>query len=169
CATGDFASDGAVTVGTPGHQLHALVTQTVSAEVAVIRVTGVDSRGDSDGEVLDVDPTNPGVTPLRVGAQPVDITTTPGGLASFVTVAETGKEGIFALPTSCVFAPKPTETRRDLTTWPACRLSSKPGSIEVLVDRGATNTKEYCGAGPSGTAEYGTDADECRVDLSKEK
>ena len=169
CATGDFASDGAVTVGTPGHQLHALVTQTVSAEVAVIRVTGVDSRGDSDGEVLDVDPTNPGVTPLRVGAQPVDITTTPGGLASFVTVAETGKEGIFALPTSCVFAPKPTETRRDLTTWPACRLSSKPGSIEVLVDRGATSTKEYCGTGPSGTAEYGTDADECRVDLSKEK
>lgn len=166
CALGDFASDGDLTVGPPGYTLHALVTQTVSAEVAVIRVA---ADGEADGKVLDVDPTNPGVTPLRVGAQPVGITTTPGGLASFVAIAETGKEGIFALPTNCVFAPDPTETRRDLTTWPACRLTSKPGTIEVLVDGGATSGgQDYCGSGPSGDAEYGEDDDECRVDLSKE-
>ncbi len=169
CALGDVRSDGTLSVGPPGYELHALVTQTLSAEVAVVRATNDEYSRSSTAKVLDVDPTNPGVTPLRVGGQPNDIVTTPGSSASFVTVAEPGKEGIFALPTSCIFAPTEEETRRDLTTWPACRLSSTPGAIRVLVDEGRTSSgSDFCGSGPSGTATYADDGDECRVDLSDE-
>ncbi len=121
------------------NSLYALVTQTASAEVAVIRVAGVDSRGSSNAEVIDVDPSTPGITPLRVNEQPTGIASTPGGMASFVGVAEIGREGIFALPTTCLGPPETrrdgtTEPGRDLTTWPACSLPSAPGDIVVVVD-----------------------------------
>ena len=169
CPLGDTASDGGLTVGPPGYELHALVTQTLSAEVAVVRVSGQYSDGDSSAKVLDVDASNPGVTPLRVGAQPAGIATTPGGTASFVTVAEPGKEGIFALPTSCIFAPGPLESRRDLTTWPACRLPAVPGTIEVLVDPGLSSEgRDFCDAEPPGDIAYADEDSECHVDLSSE-
>jgi hypothetical protein len=103
-----------------------LVTQTTTNEVAI-----VDLR---DGAVVDVDPSSPGYTFLRVGAQPGAIVSTPGGVASFVGVTGLEKNGIFALPTTCLNAPKPGEPTRDLTTWAACSLSSAPGDIKLLVD-----------------------------------
>lgn len=113
------------------NHLFALVTQTLTAEVAVIDVT----RGD----VIDVDRSSPGFTFLRVGAKPVDIVSTPGGEVSFVGVAGIGHEGIFALPTTCLGPPQKLssgeyETPRDLTTWPACSLPTAPGEMAILID-----------------------------------
>src|SRR5690606_36890152 len=129
CPQGPLGRVSGISTASDGHELFALVTQTISGEVAVVRVTGVDSAGYSTAHVIDVDPTNPGVNHLRVREQPRGLATTPGGLASFVGVAETGKEGIFALPTSCILEPGQRadgtpETVRDLTTWPACSLPS---------------------------------------------
>lgn len=167
CPLGPRLGDGAPTVGKSGYQLHALVTQTLSAEVAIVRVAGSVTDSNPAGRVVDVDPANPGVTPLRVGANPTDVTTTPGGLASFVTVAEPGRAGIFGLATSCTFPPLAEETRRDLTTWPACRLSSAPGAVEVLVDE--EPGRSFCGNGPDpGLVRADLDG-ECSVDLSQEE
>lgn len=165
CALGDINEEGGIDVGPPGYDLLALVTQTRSAEVAVINTSATGSGGDSLGKVLDVDVTNPGVTPLRVGAQPVGIATTPGSSASFVTVAEPGKEGIFALPTRCIFAPTEDETRRDLTTWPACRLPSTPGDVRVIVDAAAEGDGFCRGAPPASSS---GEEHECSVDLADE-
>jgi hypothetical protein len=74
--------------------LLGLVTQTATNEVAVVDVTG--------GVVLDSDPATPGLSFLRVGARPGAIATTPGGAASFVGVTGPQKNGIFALPTTCL-------------------------------------------------------------------
>jgi hypothetical protein len=108
--------------------LMALVTQTISDEVAVINVT--------DGEVVDVDPTTPGIGFLPVGARPVAIVSSPGGTATFVAVAGPGRDALFALPTSCVSKPAAGEgdVRRDLTLWPACRLPSAPGEVALVVE-----------------------------------
>jgi len=104
----------------------ALVTQTATYEVAVV---------DLDGQsIVDIDQTTPGYSFLRVGAQPGAIVSTPGGAATFVGVSGLQKNGIFALPTTCVLAPKEGEPARDLTSWAACHLSSAPGDISVLVD-----------------------------------
>ena len=112
-----------------------LVTQTESNEVAIIDLVA--------GAVVDVDPTTPGYSFLRVGAQPGAIVTTPGGAASFVGVTGLQKNGIFALPTTCLSAPlpnqMPAQTARDLTSWSACALSSAPGDITVLVDPPASD------------------------------
>ncbi len=104
----------------------ALVTQTLTDEVAVVNVT--------DGHVIDVDPTTPGYGFLRVGARPVSLAVTPGGTASFVATADVGRNGIFALPTRLLSLPSKGESTRDLTTWNACRLPETPGEITVLVD-----------------------------------
>jgi hypothetical protein len=109
-----------------GRRLFALVTQTTRGEVALV---------DSARGIVDIDPTQPSYGFLPVGAQPVDIVSTPGGLASFVGVAEVGREGVFALPTSCVRPPREDEPPRDLTTWPACRLPTAPGSMAIVFDR----------------------------------
>jgi hypothetical protein len=153
CPQGPLSEQNAMTTAAEGHELFALVTQTISGEVAVVRVTGVDSSGYSTARVVDVDPTNPGVTHLRVGEEPRGIATTPGGLASFVGVGEIGQAGIFALPTSCILPPNyrqdgTPETVRDLTTWPACSLSSAPGDIRILVDPldGAGGLRTRCDA-----------------------
>lgn len=106
--------------------LFALVTQPNRGEVAVIDL--------SVGAVVDIEPTVPGFGFLPVGAQPVDIVTTPGGTASFVGVAEVGREGIYALPTRCVGPRRDDEPPRDVTGWPACRLPSAPGDMAVLID-----------------------------------
>jgi hypothetical protein len=108
-----------------------LVTQISTNEVAV-----VDLRG---GTVVDLDPSTPGYQFARVGGQPGAIVSTPGGVASFVGVSGLQKNGVFALPTSCMTTPvvipgKPTPVARDLTTWSACALTSAPGDIQLLFD-----------------------------------
>ncbi len=108
--------------------LLALVSQTVTNEIALVDLTR--------GKVVDTDPSTPGYGFLRVGGRPVSIASTPGGLASFVATADVGRNGIFALPTSCMSPPNVAkgEAVRDLTTWAACRLDSTPGEIAVVVD-----------------------------------
>ncbi len=167
CPRGRRTDDDGFTVAKPGYELHALVTQTLSAEVAVVRITGYDSDFDANGKVLDVDQSNPGVTPLRVGGQPVDVVSTPGGRASFVSVADVGREGVFALPTNCILAPGPDEPRRDLTTWPACSLPSRPGHMQLLIDP-LEDRGPWCGAAPSTDNPYAEPDAACRVDLSLE-
>ncbi|MCH2109421.1 MAG: hypothetical protein MK135_08825 [Polyangiaceae bacterium] len=177
CPQGARTEDGGLTVGVIGNELHALVTQTVSAEVAVIRVSGANEFGFQDGGVLDVDRSNPGVTPLRVGQKPVDIVTTPGGHASFVGVGEIGREGIFALPTSCIFEPKEKEdgefeTIRDLTTWPACSLPASPGAMVMLTDppNEAGEVRESCSSPyVEQVPNSAPDRDECLADLGTEQ
>jgi len=104
----------------------ALVTQTTTEEVAVVDLAA--------GTILDIDRTTPGYSFLRVGGRPGAIVTTPGGSATFVGVSGLEKNGIFALPTTCILPPKDDEPARDLTTWPACHLSSEPGDIAVVID-----------------------------------
>jgi hypothetical protein len=107
-------------------RLLALVTQTATNEVAVVDLYAQ--------AIVDIDQTTPGYSFLRVGAQPGAIVTTPGGAATFVGVSGLTKNGIFALPTSCVMPPQGDEAARDLTTWAACHLSSAPGDISVVLD-----------------------------------
>ncbi len=104
----------------------ALVTQTLSGQVAAVDLTRA--------TVIDVDPSTPGFSLLPVGAMPEDIVSTPGGVASFVGVAEVGKEGIFAMPSTCLDPPEEGERARDLTSWPACALPVAPGHMTVLID-----------------------------------
>jgi hypothetical protein len=99
----------------------ALVTQTLRGEVAVVDL--------SSGSVVDLDPSSPGFSFVPVGANPTDIVSTPGGVASFVGVAEAGKEGIFGIPSSCLRAPA-----HDLTSWPACRLPAAPAELAITID-----------------------------------
>jgi hypothetical protein len=116
--------------GAPGERhLHLLVTQPISGEVAL-----VDLGGSLDEAIVDFEPTQPGYSFMPVGANPGAIVSTPGGVASFVGVSETGREGIFGLPSSCV-SPRPESSPlRDIRTWPACRLPAAPGPMLVLDD-----------------------------------
>ena len=109
-------------------QMLALVTQPTNGEVAAVDLGITPSR------TIDFEPTAPGYSFLPVGAEPTSIVSTPGGIASFVAVRETGREGIFALPSSCV-SPRPLDgPLRDLRSWPACRLPTAPGPMAVLTD-----------------------------------
>lgn len=142
-------------------QLFALVTQKETGEVAVIDMGGCADGIGCVGDVLDLERTLPGSNFLPVGAEPMAIASTPGGLASFVTVAEPGQEGIFALPTSCV-GPRPSEALyRDIRTFPACRLPGTPSLIEVLTDRDRSGLCD--GSVPSRTPN-----EECPADLALE-
>jgi len=85
-------------------RLLGLVTQTATNEVAVIDLVA--------GAVVDIDPSTPGYSFLRVGARPGSIVTTPGGSVSFVGVTGLQKNGIFALPTSCLSAPRQGDQAR---------------------------------------------------------
>lgn len=144
--------------------LFAMITQVSTGEIASIHA--------QTGRIIDVDPSIPGYTFLRVGGRPLDIVSTPGGVATFVGVGEVGREGIFAIPTTCMGAPGEGETARDLTSWPACSLPSPPGEMAILIappqpdgailDRcgeGAEDQKEPIAAGRS----------ECAADLRDEK
>lgn len=125
------------------HELLALVNQTMTGEVAVLNF--------STGRVVDVDPATPAPSFLPVGSSPVDVVTTPGGTASFVAVAEAGREGIYALPTSCVTKPEDGQPRRDLTLWPSCSLPTSPGSLQIVVqppDSDGT-VRASCTGGPA--------------------
>lgn len=106
--------------------VYALVSQTVTDEVAVIDVSG--------GHVVDVDASTPGYGFLRVGGRPVSMAATPGGNATFVATADVGRNGIFALPTSCLGAPAAGMPQLDLTSWAACRLDETPGEMAVMVE-----------------------------------
>jgi hypothetical protein len=119
--------------------LYALVTQTTRGEVAVIDTTA------TIGSVLDEDPAIPGASFLPIGAQPIDIVATPGGTATFVGVAEVGREAIFALPSSQIRPASsegsgggggsPSEKPPpEISTWPACRLPFAPGPMLLLND-----------------------------------
>jgi len=162
-----------LTVAASDHDLYALVTQTVTGEIALVRASA--RVGVSGATVIDVDPSNPGVTPLRVGQNPVDIVTTPGGKATFVSVREVGKPGIFALPTSCLWPAKAPESARDLTTWPACSLPTTPGQM-VIVNDGAdqegrvrTSCDEpYESLGTAGAGGANNAGEDCSVDLATE-
>jgi hypothetical protein len=122
-------------------RLLGLVTQTATDEIAVIDLTA--------GSVVDTDPSTPGYSFLRVGARPEAIVSTPGGAATFVGVTGPRKNGIFALPTTCLAAPKPSGPAPDLTTWSACSLSSPPGEIAVLIDpeRADSSVRASCAGG----------------------
>jgi hypothetical protein len=111
-------------------RFHALVTQPLTGEVAL-----VDLAVASTEAVIDYEPTQPGYSFMPVGAEPGSIVSTPGGVASFVGVRESGREGVFALPSSCV-APRtdPAAPIRDIRTWPACRLPVAPGPMVMLID-----------------------------------
>lgn len=151
--------------------LYALVTQTLRGEVAVVDL--------SAGKVVDLDKATPGFSFLPVGKNPVDIVSTPGGVASFVGVSELGKEGIFAIPTSCARPPA-----HDLTAWSACALPAAPGEMVLAIDPPAADddadpstpapVRASCDVAPSkeaatpGTALAATRAD-CAADLALEK
>jgi len=137
-----------------------LVTQTASDEVAI-----VDLRGQS---VVDVDPATPGYTFLRVGATPGAIVSTPGGVASFVGVKGLQKNGIFALPTTCLAPPSAGQQARDLTSWAACALSSAPGDIKVLLDPTTTDSGAARAACPGTPPPPAASAHECSADLTTE-
>lgn len=107
--------------------LYALVTQTTRGEVAVVDMS---TKTDS---VLDQNPRVPGANFLPVGAQPVDIVSTEDGDATFVAVAEIGRQGIFALPSteirSCADC-----VAKNLSDWPACALPGAPGDMLIVSD-----------------------------------
>ena len=123
CPDRDTADD---TTASKKLSVFALVSQTVTDEVAVVDVTS--------GQVVDVDPARPGFGFLRVGGRPVSMATTPGGRATFVTTADVGRNGIFALPTNCLGQAGTDEPQRDLTTWTSCRLDETPGEISVMIE-----------------------------------
>jgi hypothetical protein len=137
--------------------IFALVSQTVTDQVAVVNVTS--------GRVIDVEPSTPGFGFLRVGGRPVSMAATPGGYATFVGTAELGRNGIFALPTSCIDAPGEDDQVRDLTSWPACRLDSAPGEIAVLVQQQGGDA-QLCGAPPAGPSDGAVGG--CTADLQSE-
>ncbi|HVU01798.1 MAG TPA: hypothetical protein VHE30_08600 [Polyangiaceae bacterium] len=134
--------------------LMALVTQPNRGEVAVVDITGA--------RVVDEEPSVPGSNFLPVGANPGSIVSTPGGVATFVGVSRPGREGIFALPSSCILTRLSVEPTRDITTWSACRLPSAPDAMAVLLD---SNDVPCTGAV---TSEDVQDGRECPAKLSTE-
>ncbi len=107
--------------------LYALVTQTTRGEVAVVDMSTTAQP------VLDQDPRIPGANFLPVGAQPVDIVSTNDGDATFVGVAEIGRQGIFALPSTQI-RPSTNSTSKSLSDWPACALPGAPGRMLIVDD-----------------------------------
>lgn len=110
-------------------RFHALVTQPAAGEVALVDLASPLNRA-----VIDYEPTQPGYSFMAVGAEPTAIASTPGSVASFVAVREAGREGVFALPSSCIAPRAPDEPLRDIRTWPACRLPAAPEAMVMLVD-----------------------------------
>ncbi len=107
--------------------LYGLVTQTARGEVAIVDMTTESAL------TVDRDPGTPAPSFLPVGAQPVDIVSTPGGTASFVAVAEPGRAGIYALPSAKVL-PREGCPVPSLSSWPSCSLPSAPGEMLLVAD-----------------------------------
>jgi hypothetical protein len=161
------------------NSLLALVTQTLTDEVALIELTRGAFVDLEDGRVLDVDPSMPGFNFMRLPGRPGGIVTSPGGAASFVAVTGIGREGLVGLPTSCMSAPRaadgdvPAEERRDLTSLPACSLPSAPGSIAIVIDRPgddgtiAASCDRSLGAEEAGSS-AGATRSVCAADLTSE-
>ena len=141
----------------------ALVTQTATNEIAV-----VDLYAQS---IVDIDQTTPGYSFLRVGGTPGAIVTTPGGAATFVGVSGLTKNGIFALPTTCVLPPQAGEAARDLTSWSACHLSSAPGDISVVLDSTPDGDapRATCPSAPPLKPTFPKAFDGCPADVIHEK
>ncbi|MEP7120758.1 MAG: hypothetical protein ABJE95_07610 [Byssovorax sp.] len=150
----------------PEPHLYALVTQTTRGEVAVIDTTS------KNNSVLDQDPSVPGANFLPVGAQPVDIVSTPGGTATFVGVAEIGREGLFALPSARI---RPASTDGSggaggtagsgptvlpaISAWPSCRLPAAPGQMLLVADPAEkTGGNNQAATRPCCDADYGAKA-----------
>jgi hypothetical protein len=158
-------------------RFHALVTQPLTGEVALVDLAVPASQA-----VIDFEPTQPGYSFMPVGAEPSSIVSTPGGVASFVGVREAGREGIFALPSSCIAPRAAGAPVRDIRTWPACRLPAAPGPLVVLIDPavdddadGATpaSVRASCGGDYVAAAELigqspGATRAECPADLATE-
>ena len=124
CPDYEFTLDSAY-----NRRLQAIVTQPRTGEVALVDLAVATSDA-----VIDFEPTQPGYSFMPVGAEPNSIVSTPGSVASFVSVREAGREGIFALPSSCLAPRAPDEPLRDIRSWPACRLPAAPGPMAILVD-----------------------------------
>lgn len=107
--------------------LYALVTQINRGEVAVIDMST------KNEPVLDSNPQVPGANFLPIAAQPVDIASTSDGDATFVAVAEIGRQGIFALPSRDIRT-CPTCAPKKLSDWTACALPGAPGNMLVVDD-----------------------------------
>jgi hypothetical protein len=100
-------------------RLYALVNQTTRGEVVLLNIPGA--------TVVDTNPSLPGFNFLQVGAQPVDIVTSPESTVSFVAAAEPNRHGLYALPS------KKLLDRPALPSWPACSLPARPGAMTLLV------------------------------------
>jgi hypothetical protein len=129
---------------------YALVTQASTEEVAVVDA--------SRATVVDVDPSVPGFSFLRVASRPGDIVSTPGGAASFVGLTGVGKHGIASIPTTCLSPPDEEKEQpgRDVTTFPSCSLPSVPGDLAVLIDPADANGVVYASCDRSLGAESTT-------------
>lgn len=166
-------SDGGIAKDLP--HLYALVTQTTRGEVAVIDTTSLNNY------VLDQDPSVPGANFLPIGAQPVDIVSTPGATATFVGVAEVGREGLFALPSTRIrpanagagvggdgtggAAVSGPITLPEISAWPSCRLPAAPGQMLLLPDLAGKKTpSDKAATRPCCDADYGdpTSAKACQ-------
>ena len=154
---------------TLGHRIFALVTQTSTEEVAIIDTHAA--------AVVDVDPSVPGYSFLRVPSRPGDIASTPGGAATFVAITGVGKTGITAIPTTCISAPSSSETTRDVTSFASCNLPSTPGDITVIVappEDGVVRESCDAGSAPENTSprgasvEEGGERTECGANLTLE-
>ena len=160
------AGDGGADKDLP--HLYALVTQTTRGEVAVIDTTSINNY------VLDQDPSVPGANFLPIGAQPIDIVSTPGSTATFVGVAEIGREGLFALPSTRI---RPASangaggsggsstgssiTLPEISSWPSCRLPAAPGQMLLIPDpAGKTLSTDKPATRPCCDAAFGAPADD---------
>ncbi|MBK8258910.1 MAG: hypothetical protein IPK82_40405 [Polyangiaceae bacterium] len=138
---GGAGSGGSSGAGAP--HLYGLVTQTIRGEVAVL-----DFTTEGQDKLIDQDPTVPGPSFLPVGRSPVGIVSTPGSTATFVTVAEVGRPGIFAIPSSRLLRPRVDAENTDrctntwsempapprLSSWPSCSLPAAPGEPMLVND-----------------------------------
>jgi hypothetical protein len=151
--------------------LYALVTQTTRGEVAVIDTTSINNY------VLDQDPSVPGANFLPIGAQPIDIVSTPGSTATFVGVAEIGREGLFALPSSRIrpasangtggeggtggTSTSSSITLPEISSWPSCRLPAAPGQMLLIPDpAGQATPADKAATRPCCDAAYGASAND---------
>jgi hypothetical protein len=132
------------------NQLFGLVTQTGRGELAVV--------GLSAGRVIDPSRSVPGTTFLPIGANPTDIAVTPDGRMAFVGSAEPNKFAIYGIPghrilgdESPVADPYGPTT---LSSWPACALPERPGSLTVIPRRSSVNPSGDAGAPSDSGAPY---------------